>query len=67
MVLDNKEYNRIVQNSKVLTPSEKQQMEEAKKEAKTARLEASNSRKKEMQELELTRKRNEKPSDIEQV
>ena len=37
------------------------------KSEKNARLEASNTRKREMQELEIERKKNEKPSDLEQV
>ena len=42
-------------------------MEAKLKAEKNAKLEASNTRKHEMQELEVQRKRSEKPSDLEQV
>ena len=67
VVLDDKEYNRILQNATVVSPTRKKQMEETKKAERTARVEASTSRKKAMHELELTRKKNEKLTDLEQV
>ena len=67
MVMNNDEYSRILRNAKVMTLEEKKEIEEAKKQEKNYRMEASMTRKKEMQELELSRKRNEKPSDLEEV
>lgn len=61
------DYDRILRNAKVMTLEEKKQLEKTKKQEKNTRMAASMSRKKEMQELELSRKRNEKPSDLEQV
>lgn len=66
-MLENSEYDRIVKNAKFLTPQERKQLEEERKAEQNARMEASNDRKKMMQELELIRKKNEKPSDLEQV
>ena len=51
----------------MLTLDEKRRLEERTKLEKTARLDAANARKREMQELEAQRKKNEKPSDLEQV
>jgi len=67
MVMNNDEYGRILRNAKFMSLEEKKQIEETHKQDKNARLEASMARKKEMQELELSRKRNEKPSDLEEV
>ncbi len=61
------DYSRILTNAKVMTAEEKKELEEAKKQEKNKRMDASMARKKEMQEFELSRKRNEKPSDLEQV
>ena len=57
----------LQQSAKVLTLNEKRRLEERTKLEKTARLDAANARKREMQELEAQRKKNEKPSDLEQV
>ena len=54
-------------SAKVLTVEERREMEETIKAEKNTRLEAANTRKVEMQELEILRKKNEKPSDLEQV
>ena len=51
----------------MLTDADRREMEEEMKTKKNSRLEASNTRKSEMQELEIQRKKNEKPSDLEQV
>ena len=67
VILDRDEFTRIKNHSKVLTQTEKRERKEAAKEEKNAKLEAVNARKHEMQQLEVTRKKNEKPSDLEQV
>ena len=67
MVLDQAEFERIRQGAKVLTDSDKRELEVTARAGRNARLEASNSRKMEMQALEMQRKKNEKPSDLEQV
>lgn len=51
----------------MLTDADRRKMEEEVKAKKNFRLEASNTRKSEMQQLEIQRKKNEKPSDLEQV
>lgn len=66
-MLENRDYSRILHGAKFLGPGERKQLEMDQKDQKDARLEASNARKKEMQELEYTRRKNEKPSDLEQV
>ena len=50
-----------------MTLTERQELEKLYKEEKTKRMEDSNSRKKLMQNLEDQRKKNEKPSDLEEV
>ena len=67
VVLDQAEFERIRQGAKVLTDLERRELEEMARAGRNARLEASNSRKTEMQALEIQRKKNEKPSDLEQV
>lgn len=67
MVLGQAEFERIRQGAKVLTDSERRELEEMARDGRNARLEASNARKTEMQALEIQRKKNEKPSDLEQV
>ena len=67
MVLDQSEFERIRQGAKVLTDADRRDLEKRVKAEKHARMEASNTRKSEMQELEIQRKKNEKPSDLEQV
>ena len=67
VVLDQNEFERIRQGAKVLTDADRREMEEEIKAKKNYRLEASNARKNEMQQLEVQRKKNEKPSDLEQV
>ena len=67
MILDKDEFTRIKNRSKVLNQTQKRERKEAAKEEKNAKLEAVNARKQEMQQLEVTRKKNEKPSDLEQV
>ena len=67
VVLDQAEFERIRQGAKVLTHTEKRELEETARAGRNARLEASNVRKTEMQALEIRRKKNEKPSDLEQV
>lgn len=51
----------------MLTLQQRREREDQVKAEKTERLEASNTRKKEMQELEMRRRLSEKPSDLEQV
>lgn len=51
----------------MLSSEERRAKEDGVKAEKTVRLEASNTRKREMQELEVRRKKSEKPSDLEQV
>ena len=53
--------------ARVLNAADKKLMEDTLKSEKLAKLDASNSRKREMQELEAQRKKNEKPSDLDQV
>ena len=67
MVLDQAEFERIRQGAKVLTDLDRRELEETARAGRNARLEASNARKTEMQALEIQRKKNEKPSDLEQV
>ena len=67
MVLDQAEYERIRQGAKVLTDTDRRELEETSRANRNTRLEASNARKTEMQSLEIQRKKNEKPSDLEQV
>ena len=67
MVLNTSDYGRITKSTKFLTMEDRKQLEKEQKERSMARMEASTSRKKEMQEFEYLRKKNEKPSDIEQV
>ena len=51
----------------MLTDADRRELEGTMKATKNSRMEASNARKTEMQELEIRRKKNEKPSDLEQV
>ena len=51
----------------MLSEQQRKEREAQVKREKAERLEASNTRKKEMQDLEMTRRQNEKPSDLEQV
>ena len=67
MVLNQAEFERIRQGSKVLTDVDRRELEETARSNRNARLDASNARKAEMQALETQRKMNEKPSDLEQV
>ena len=67
VVLETTDYGRILQGAKFLTPGERKELEMQQKGEQTARMEASNARKKEMQELEFLRQKNEQPSDLEQV
>ena len=53
--------------AKVLIDEDKQAMEVAQKQERARRMEESNLRKETMQKLELTRKKKERPSDLEQV
>ena len=50
-----------------MTITEQQELEKLQKEEKMKRMENSNSRKKLMQNFEDQRKKNEKPSDLEEV
>ena len=54
-------------NARVLSLEERKALEEEQKHQRQQRMEESNTRKKAMNELELTRKQHEKPSDLEQV
>lgn len=67
VILDRDAFAKIRGRSNVLSDAEKKAQAKTVKENKTTKLDAMNARKQEMQELELTRKRNEKPSDLEQV
>ena len=67
VVLDTTDYSRIIQSTKFLNMQDRKQLEKEQKQRQEALMEASNARKKEMQELEYTRIKNEKPSDLEQV
>ena len=67
VVLDTTDYGRIIQSTKFLNMQDRKQLEKEQKQRQEALMEASNARKKEMQELEYTRIKNEKPSDLEQV
>lgn len=51
----------------MLTDRERKEREVKMKAEREERLEASSTRKRQMQELEMRRKQNEKPSDLEQV
>ena len=51
----------------MLTHEDHLAMETTMKAEKEKKMEGSNTRKREMQKLEIQRKRNEKPSDLEQV
>ena len=57
----------LQQRAQVLTVQKRSERQDQMKAEKTERLEASNARKKEMQELEMKRRLSEKPSDLEQV
>ncbi len=66
-MLDPTDYGRIIESTKFLSMDDRKQLKKEQKEREHSHMEASNRRKREMQEYEYTRKRNEKPSDIEQV
>ena len=53
--------------SMILSPGDRKRVEEERKAQRLKRMEESNTRKKQMQDYELERKKNEKPSDLEQV
>lgn len=57
----------LQKRAQVLTEEQKKEKEALLKKEKAERLEASNTRKREMQDLEQRRRQNEKPSDLEQV
>ena len=57
----------LQRNARVLSLEERKALEEQQKHQRQQRMEESNTRKKAMNELELTRKQHEKPSDLEQV
>lgn len=65
--MDTTDYSRIIQSTKFLSMQDRKQLEKEQKGRQETRMEASAARKKEMQELEYLRRKNEKPSDIEQV
>lgn len=67
MVVNNKDFRRIMESAKIMSLEDKEQTERTKKMNINCRMDASNIRKKEMQELELSRRKNEKPSDLEQA
>ena len=67
MVLESAELDRIKRNACVLSTDEKKVVEKTIKDERTARIEAANTRKKVMADLEIERKKNERPSDLEQV
>ncbi len=67
MVLENGDYDCILRRAQTLSIEEKKGMEQHEKTHSNDRMEASNARKREMQELEFRRRRTEKPSDLEQV
>ena len=67
VVLNTSDYGRIMKSTKFLTMEDRKQLEKEQKEQTMARMEASTNRKREMQEFEYLRRKNEKPSDIEQV
>lgn len=67
MVLDTDDYSRILQRAQLLSVQERKEAEAQQKAHANDRMEASNARKREMQELEFSRRKNEKPSDLEQV
>lgn len=60
-------YIFLQKRAQMLTVEQQKEKEALLKKEKAERLEASNVRKKEMQDLELKRRLNEKPSDLEQV
>lgn len=65
--MDTSDYGRIMQSTKFLSMQDRKELEKEQKDRQETLMEASNARKKEMQELEYMRRKNEKPSDIEQV
>ncbi len=67
VILDRDEFSKIRTRSNVLSEAEKKKRAAAAKEDKNTKLEAVQLRKQEMQHLEMTRKKNEKPSDLDQV
>lgn len=67
VILDRDAFDKIKHRSKVLSADDKRVMEETIKAEKNKKLDSLNARKSEMQQHEITRKRNEKPSDLEQV
>ncbi|XP_064407345.1 cilia- and flagella-associated protein 45-like [Halichondria panicea] len=66
VILDRDEFSKIRTRSNVLSEAEKKKRAAAAKEDKNTKLEAVQLRKQEMQHLEMTRKKNEKPSDLDQ-
>ena len=67
VILDRGAFDKIRHRSKVLSAGDRRLMEETIKANKNQKLDSVNARKSEMQRHEITRKRNEKPSDLEQV
>ena len=67
VILDRGAFDKIRHRSRVLSAGDRRLMEETIKATKTQKLDSVNARKSEMQQHEITRKRNEKPSDLEQV
>ncbi|XP_065920650.1 cilia- and flagella-associated protein 45-like [Dysidea avara] len=66
VVMDPVEFARIRASSKVLSADEKKLIEQTKKVRKNELMEAANTRKKEMQDWEIHRIKQEKPSDLEE-
>ena len=67
VIIEPRDYDRIIQSTRFLNMEDRKQLEKARKAREEANMEASLGRKKQMQEFEFLRKKNEKPSDLEQV
>lgn len=67
VILEPTDYDRIIKSTRFLSMEDRKQLEKELKERENDHMEASNRRKKEMQEFEYLRRKNEKPSDLEQV
>ncbi|XP_052804822.1 cilia- and flagella-associated protein 45-like isoform X2 [Mya arenaria] len=66
VILPRHEYYRIIQNSRVITKSEREQMDNRIKEGKERAMEESAARKNQMKALDLDRRNNEKLNDLEE-
>ena len=67
IVMNSEDYKRIMKNAQVTSLEDQKELENIKMTERNLRVEAANIRKREMQVLELSRRKHEKLSDLEQV